>query len=363
MPSDQYPPDSILGGMDHPLPVFDQHRAEHALQDLEAAARSLDDPALSEMLGQDLPRKFLTGVFGNSPYLTRTALRFPQGLPTLLCHAPDKVLDQILEDLLVSAVEDGEVMALMPTLRQAKAKTALLVAFADIAGVWDLSQVTGALTKLADTCLQACVRRLLRTAHEAGKVTLARPDEPETQSGLAILAMGKYGAGELNYSSDIDITVYYDAEVLPVTDPLDAQPFCVKLTKDIVKLMQDNTGDGYVFRTDLRLRPDAGATAVAMSMTAAEQYYESMGQNWERAAMIKARAAAGDIPAGEAFLKNLEPFVWRKYLDYAAIEDIHSIKRQIHSNIKFKTIQVAGHNVKLGLGGFGKLSFLCKPSS
>src|SRR5204863_2236920 len=112
----------------------------------------------------------------------------------------------------------------------------------------------------------------------------------------------------------------------------DLQQRFVKLVREMVKILTERTADGYVFRTDLRLRPDPGATPIAMSTGAAEVYYESLGQNWERAAMIKARPVAGDLAAGKRFVKTLKPFIWRKHLDFAAIRDIHSIKRQIHAS-------------------------------
>ena len=201
------------------------------------------------------------------------------------------------------------------------------------------------------------MRWLFAEAAQAGKYVPPVPDRPDVGSGYAIIAMGKHGAGELNYSSDVDIMVFFDEGTLSEALTVEPREFCVRLTKQLVKIIQEMTADGYVFRVDLRLRPDAGATPVAISMDAAEQYYESMGQNWERAAMIKARAAAGDIEAGKAFLATLNPFIWRKHLDYAAIEDVHSIKRQIHRQGGHRAIGVLGHNVKLGLGGIREIEF------
>ena len=144
--------------------------------------------------------------------------------------------------------------------------------------------------------------------------------------------MGKLGAGELNYSSDVDLIVLYDPECMRRRPAATSrQNRFVRLARDLVRLMEERTADGYVFRTDLRLRPDPGATPPAISVLAAEVYYETLGQNWERAAMIKARPVAGDRAAGERFLARIRPFVWRQHLDFAAIRDIHSIKRQIHA--------------------------------
>ena len=130
-----------------------------------------------------------------------------------------------------------------------------------------------------------------------------------------------------------------------------------RLTRNIMRMLDERTAEGYVFRTDLRLRPDPGATPVAIPLPAAEIYYETLGQNWERAAMIKARPVAGDKEAGAAFIKWLEPFIWRKNLDFAAIQDIQSIKRQINAQQRLTAIALAGHNVKLGHGGIREIEF------
>jgi glutamate-ammonia-ligase adenylyltransferase len=169
--------------------------------------------------------------------------------------------------------------------------------------------------------------------------------------------MGKHGAFELNYSSDIDLIILYDPEATSLADGTEPATFFVKLTRNLVSLLQDVTADGYAFRTDLRLRPDPRATQVAISIEAAAVYYENMGQNWERAAMIKARPAAGDMALGQEFLDRLKPYVWRKYLDFAAIADVQSLKRQIHAVKGHGEIAVEGHNLKLGRGGIREIEF------
>ncbi len=186
---------------------------------------------------------------------------------------------------------------------------------------------------------------------------MAHGDGHVSAAGYIVIAMGKYGAGELNYSSDIDLIVFYDPERTRLAPEVEPQSFFVRLTRDLVQLMEERTGDGYVFRTDLRLRPDPGATQLALSREAALIYYEGVGQNWERAALIKARACAGDLEAGRRLLEDLAPFIWRKYLDYAAIADIHAMKRQIHAHKGFGRIAVAGHNIKLGRGGIREIEF------
>ena len=154
--------------------------------------------------------------------------------------------------------------------------------------------------------------------------------------------------------------VFYDAAKFPFAKRGDPRGAAVDIARGLVKLLSETTGDGYVFRVDLRLRPDAGATQVAISTAAALDYYEAMGQNWERAAMIKARACAGDPETGAQFLDGLRPFIWRRYLDFAAIEDIQSIKRQIHAHVGHGEIAVAGHNIKLGRGGIREIEFFAQ---
>ena len=178
--------------------------------------------------------------------------------------------------------------------------------------------------------------------------------------GLIVIAMGKHGAFELNYSSDIDLIVFYDESWFPFEARGEKRAAAVELVKGLLRLLAEPTADGYVFRVDLRLRPDAGATQIAIPTTAAELYYEGMGQNWERAAFIKARQCAGDPKAGAQFLAAMQPFVWRKSLDYAAIEDIHSIKRQIHTHYGHARIAAAGHNIKLGRGGIREIEFFAQ---
>lgn len=169
--------------------------------------------------------------------------------------------------------------------------------------------------------------------------------------------MGKLGGRELNYSSDIDLILLFDPDVIDTDEPMELQNSFIRLARGLVSLLDERTEDGYVFRTDLRLRPDPGSTPLALSTMAAELYYESVGQNWERAAMIKARPIAGDKDAGAAFLAHLKPFVWRKNLDFAAIQDIQSIKRQINAHKGGTKIQFHGHNVKLGRGGIREIEF------
>jgi glutamate-ammonia-ligase adenylyltransferase len=249
--------------------------------------------------------------------------------------------------------------AAMAALRAAKRRAALAIALADLDG-WTLDQVTGALTVFADATVRGALRFLLREMTARQGLPAQDDAAREAQCGLTILAMGKFGAHELNYSSDIDLVVFYDADRFALHKRGDPRGAAVALAQGLVRLLAETTRDGYVFRVDLRLRPDAGATQIAISTAAALDYYETHGQNWERAAMIKARACAGDPKTGAAFLKDIAPFIWRRNLDFAAIEDIHAIKRQIHAHVGHREIAVAGHNIKLGCGGIREIEFFAQ---
>jgi glutamate-ammonia-ligase adenylyltransferase len=295
------------------------------------------------------------GLAEGSRYLWELARADPQRLASLLEAEPERRFDDIVADArgaIAVAHDEAEVMRL---LRRMKAEAALLTALADIGGIWPVLHVIERQTELADAAVGCAVDYLLADAQRRGKLKLSEAGRRAEGSGYIVLAMGKMGAGELNYSSDIDLIVLYDvAAPVPGTEPA---PFYVRITRTLVRLLQERTADGYVFRTDLRLRPDPASTQIAISTASALDYYESRGQNWERAALIKARPCAGDLAAGEALLRGLSPFIWRKYLDFAAVADIHTMKRQIHAYRGHDQIAVEGHNIKLGRGGIREIEF------
>jgi [glutamine synthetase] adenylyltransferase / [glutamine synthetase]-adenylyl-L-tyrosine phosphorylase len=302
-------------------------------------------------------RSLIEGIAEGSPYLWDLIRANPARVGAILTANPEQYFASVLAlsfDSVDAAREEEEAMRCLRTM---KADAALLIALADIGGVWPLQRVTRALTDLADTAVRAAVRFLLRDAVERGKLMPHNLAEPEQGSGYAVIAMGKMGAFELNYSSDIDLIVFFDPERAPVSKDADAGQLYVRVTRGLVKLLQERTGDGYVFRVDLRLRPDPASTQVAVSVPSALNYYESVGRNWERAAMIKARACAGDAVTGEAMLNGLAPFIWRKYLDFAAITDVQAMKQQIHAYKGHGEIAIEGHNLKLGRGGIREIEF------
>jgi len=340
---------------------LNQTEAKSVLSDLRDIGKT--EPAVAALLEKGSPlRDFLVGVLSLSPYLRETA----NYDPALVASAVSEPLVPQIERLVAEARaawapgEDGSIPGeaeMMSRLRIAKRKAAFLIALADIARIFDGRATTQWLSALAEASIAAAIDHLLLSAHEGGKLRLADPAAPSQGSGLIVLGMGKLGAGELNYSSDIDLVVFFDEMAGIVPNPEDAIDIYPRLMRRLVRILQERTADGYVFRTDLRLRPDPGSTPLAIPVDAAMIYYEGRGQNWERAAFIKARPVAGDREAGAAFLRDLVPFVFRKYLDYAAIADIHSIKRQIHVHKGHGAIAVKGHNVKLGRGGIREIEF------
>lgn len=340
------------------LPL-DKGRARRELLEVAAAAGEEDLSRLVEFLsGKGRQQDLLAAIFDLSPFLRDTARRRPAILDALFDQTIEARLRAIGEAIgLAGRAEAVTETGLMMDLRLFKAEAHFLIALADLAGEAETSLTVRRLSDLADASTRAAVDFLLRDAHGQGKVRLPDPEEPARQSGWILLGMGKLGAHELNFSSDIDLVVFFDPAAPAIVDPLDATELFARLTRRLVRILQDRTEHGYVFRTDLRLRPDPGSTPLAIPVEAALHYYEGRGQNWERAAMIKARPVAGDLAAGAAFLKELQPYVWRKYMDYAAIADVHSIKRQIHAHKGHGEIAVKGHNVKLGRGGIREIEF------
>ena len=228
---------------------------------------------------------------------------------------------------------------------------------ADLSGAWPLHRITGALTTLAEATLRLALQHLLLAAHAAHEITLPHTLDPEAGCGVVILGMGKLGAGELNYSSDIDLIILYDPVQHAGVDGLSA--LFTRMARNLVALMEARDADGYVFRTDLRLRPDPSATPPAVSLATAIPYYEAMGQNWERAAMTKARPIAGDLALGTAFLDAIRPFIWRRGLDFAAIADIGAMKHRIDAH-RPVAAALAGLDVKLAPGGIREIEFVAQ---
>ena len=335
-------------------PVIDAGAAARAFDRLEPSAEGAGWAA-------DLRHAWpaLAPVFGASPYLAALATRAPERLHRVLCDRPETCLDALLKATakLGSVASHAESEPIEARLRELKAELHLLTALADLGKAWDLEAVTGALSRFADLAVASAIALAAREAHAAGRLARFGEGEEGPIPGLFAIAMGKHGAFELNYSSDIDISFFYEPDALPLAPGVESAAFANRFVDRVSEVLQRRTPDGYVFRVDLRLRPDPSSTPPAAPVPAAMHYYQTVGQNWERAAFIKARALAGDLPRAEAFLAELQPFIWRRNLDFAAIADIHAIKRQIHV---FKTddrLTARGADLKLGRGGIREIEF------
>lgn len=294
----------------------------------------------------------IAGAGGCSPYLKTLITREAEWLGSAL-EGPEAALGTLFEEL---RAVPGD--ALGVALRGGKRRVALLTGLADLGGVWSLEEVTGHLTDYADLACDLALRAAITAEIRRGKLPGLDEDAVATAGGMVVLAMGKMGARELNYSSDIDLICLFDEARFARADFHDARAAFVRATRKMSAMLNDRTDEGYVFRTDLRLRPDPSVTPVCMAMTAAETYYESLGRTWERAAYIKARPCAGDLEAGARFLMDLIPFVWRKHLDFAAIEDAHNMRLAIREHKGLGgALCLEGHDMKLGRGGIREIEF------
>lgn len=320
-----------------PLP-FDPALAEDVLTQFEATPKSVHD--------------LIAGMAGSSSFLRSLLEKETVWFASILDKDPDAAFEDILSNI-EAPLDRG--------LRQAKRRVALLLAACDLGGIWPLLELTGRLTRFADLAVDLALRHEISTLIERGKLPNCGPEDLADCAGVSVIAMGKMGAGELNYSSDIDLIVLFDGDRHAGEGYDDARMSLQRATRAMAKMLSDVGPDGYVFRTDLRLRPNPSVTPVCVPMDAAERYYESEGRTWERAAFIKARVCAGDLIAGQAFLDRISPFVWRKHLDFAAIQDAHDMRLLIRENKGLGgEIEVRGHDMKLGRGGIREIEFFAQ---
>jgi len=345
--------------MTEPAPLAARIGFAPAAFDGAAARRALE--AFRDPPPADIAR-LISGVAGCSPFLARLMTRAPDLTLALFDRSPEAALAAAGAKAFAAA-EAADLATQMKGLRAAKAEAALALALAEISGALTTMEAARLWSDFAAAAVGAAARAALRGLERTGFVP-DDPARPEEGSGLAVIAMGKLGAGELNFSSDIDLIILFDSAGRalggPERDGGEARRRAIAAAKTIVKLLNDQTADGYVFRTDLRLRPDPGVSAAAVSVNAAEAYYQSFGQNWERAAFIKARAAAGDLALGRDFIERLRPFIWRKYLDFAQIDDIHSILRQIRAASGLDGASARGADLKRGPGGIREIEFFAQ---
>lgn len=337
--------------------VYNQEKADEVVNCLTAAATGAD------LKAQDLERAHT--ISSNSPFLAALFLRHPIQAIEFLTQPPHKCFEDLVARLCATRDSRESETDFMAFLRHQKNLTALLIAIADVSGIWPLAEVTQRLSKFANLCLQLAVAKALRTRMLAGDLPWPKGLDPSsalstdhnTDCGYFILGLGKLGADELNYSSDIDLIALYDPDAVAYTGRKSISDCFIKLTQDVVRYIDQRTMDGYVFRVDLRLRPDPGAMPVALSVGAAVSYYQSIAANWERSAMIKAAFAAGDADRANAYLDELSSWIWRRNMDFEILRDIAAIKNQINRHYEVLDADFAGFDVKLGLGGIREIEF------
>lgn len=257
-------------------------------------------------------------------------------------------LEEALADPRAAALPD-EAPGVGAALRIERRRLALLVAIGDLSGRFDLTAVTAMLSSFADEALDRAIATAIRER---------TPDA--APQGFAAIALGKHGSRELNYSSDIDPILVFDPATLPCRPREAVEEAAVRIGKRVIELLQARDGDGYVFRVDLRLRPNPEVTPIALSVEAAISYYESAALPWERAAFIRARACAGDLTVGNQFLAAIRPFVWRRAIDYGTIREIRDISRRIRDHHVKGQAFGPGYDLKRGRGGIREVEFFAQ---
>jgi len=295
-------------------------------------------------------QKLIAGMAGCSPFLHELIKKDVNWITKVLetgLNPEEAITNEVLQSSNISV-----------GLRIAKARISLWTALQDLSGNWGLEEVTKCLSKFADFSVNIALKYSVDLLIADGKLSKLKTNSDADQLGIFILAMGKLGARELNYSSDIDLVCFFDDEKLVENEFFETRKAAIAVIKKMTKVLSEVTEKGYVFRTDLRLRPDPSVNPVCIGFEAAERYYEALGRTWERAAYIKARYCAGSERLAVKFLSALYPFVWRKYLDFAAIEEAHSIRVRYQKKVEPKSISnIYGHDIKLGLGGIRDIEF------
>ena len=272
-----------------------------------------------------------------SPFLRAAAIRWPQVAARFMSDGSEAAVAEAL-----AASGDNVAVA----LRRQRDGLALAVALGDLAGELPLERVTSHLSDFADLAIDTALRAAM-----VERVADAAP------IGVAVLALGKLGSRELNYSSDVDLILLFDPATMPRRVRDDAGEAAVRYGRRLVELLQKRTSDGYVARVDLRLRPAPEVTPIVLSIDAAISYYESSALPWERAAFIRARAAAGDIALGKRFLGEIQPFIWRRAIDFGAIDEIRDISLRIRDHFAQGQRFGPGYDLKRGRGGIREAEF------
>ena len=291
----------------------------------------------------------IASMIVGSQHLRRIALKHSDDINSILNGHGADVMARAKQEFLAEMERASDDAGAMLAIRRWRGRSCLAVALSDLAGLCDTETQMAWLSHAADTALGASLAFLINLAVTRGKI--GPVDSSMQGCGWTIIALGKLGAEELNYSSDVDLLILHDLAIAPLRQE-QAQPFYVGLTRDLVRLLSATTADGIGWRVDLRLRPDPGATAVSIDVDAAIGYYESLARTWERAAFIRARPVAGDVQIAKRFLSQIQPFIWRRTLDYTVIEDMKTMLRRPPQSNGW-----LGYNLKIGKNGIRQIEF------
>jgi glutamate-ammonia-ligase adenylyltransferase len=319
--------------------------------------KSLEGTNLTDLLSNQA-ENIADVIFSHSPYLSSSIVKNPEFFFDIFKNGVNSEFEKIITS--VKSYKFSGFEDLNKFLRKEKNKASLLIAIADIVGIWDVLEVTKNITIFADNVVGLATDCLLLDYHNKNIIKLVDVENPQKNSGLVIIALGKMGSFELNYSSDIDLAVYFEDDKLEYLGRKTLPQFWVEFTQQLIDVLQRRDFDGYVFRVDMRLRPDPGAHPVAVSLKTAFNYFNTVGQNWERAAYIKNRFIAGDEDSATHFKRFMDKIIWRRQLDFETIEDIHSIKRQIDTKQGSLPENLFNYNIKLGRGGIREIEFFAQ---
>ena len=336
-----------------------EHRPDAAAAGLAAlrdrAVRD-DRGGLLEVLEDEPGRSFFSFLLGNSPYLTRLLLRDTEFAEALTEQNAQLLADGILGELSAADPTMNRDL-LMRLLRRQRSRIATLVAACDCYGIWDITQCSATMSETADRAVRLATEHVL--LDRVRRRELAQPDGAASARrwGYFLLATGRHGARELGYTADLALIALFDPDVVEYTGTRSPEDCFARVTRDMARILQARTRDGYAFRTDLRLRPDAPATPLAVTRQFALEYYRRSGRTWERGTLINARPVAGDATAGSGFLAELRPFIWEEGLDFDSVEDIHSISRQIHQFRRRGAPRAGGLDLALSPGGIREIEF------
>ena len=310
----------------------------------------------------------LMNICGSSPFLTNIICKDPSYFDRLFLEREimrKRSEAEMLSTLRSRVPAEISYPEVFSYLRRFKYAEMLRIAARDLNGLAPLEEVTAELASLAAATLQIAYEASFRELVGEHGTPLAQTPEGPAEAAFTIIGMGKLGGRELNFSSDIDLIYFYSSdkgETAGVPDgrgamkgKISLHAFFVRIAEMVSRAISQVTEDGFVFRVDMGLRPDGKAGDLATSIRSAEVYYESWGQSWERAAMMKARPVAGSIELGEEILAALDPFIYRRYLDYNLIEDMMSMKKRIDASLARS--QEGEVNIKLGRGGIREIEF------